>query len=75
METHDKEVRYDLYCRTCKHKDTPQADDPCDECLSTPMNDGSVKPVNYMEARKRRDNEKRYVRLHLLPGPYFEKTP
>ena len=52
METHDKEVRYDLYCRTCKHKDTPQADDPCDECLSTPMNDGSVKPVNYMEGER-----------------------
>lgn len=52
METHDKEVRYDLYCRTCKHKDTPQADDPCDECLSTPMNEGSVKPVNYMEGER-----------------------
>lgn len=51
METHDKEVRYDLYCCTCKHKDTPQADDPCDECLSTPMNEGSVKPVNYEKAR------------------------
>ena len=51
METHDKEVRYDLYCRTCKHKDTDQADDPCDECLLSPMNEGSVKPVNYEKAR------------------------
>ncbi len=51
METHDKEVRYDLYCHTCKYKDVDQADDPCDECLSTPMNDGSVKPVNYEKAR------------------------
>ena len=52
METHDKEVRYDLYCCTCQYKDVDQADDPCDECLSTPMNDGSVKPVNYMEGER-----------------------
>lgn len=51
METHDKEVRYDLYCCTCKYKDVDQADDPCDECLSTAMNDGSVEPVNYKKAR------------------------
>lgn len=33
-----QEVYYDRYCKTCKHKKLPEEADPCDECLSNPVN-------------------------------------
>lgn len=51
MDIHEKEVRFDLYCQTCRYRDTDAADDPCDECLMNPVNEGSVKPVNYEKER------------------------
>ena len=67
-----KEVRYDLYCPTCKYKnmnenlysakqydeDSTDAEKkevfdedkiPCYECLMTPVNWHSKKPINYKE--------------------------
>ena len=44
-----KEVRFDLYCETCKHKDKPEHYDPCNECLENGMNHGSEKPTCYEE--------------------------
>lgn len=44
-----KEVYFEQYCKNCKHKDTNEADDPCDECLSEPMNIYSHKPINWEE--------------------------
>lgn len=46
MEQIEKEVYFDKYCETCKHKDVPMTEDPCDECLSNPTNTYSHKPVN-----------------------------
>lgn len=45
----DKEVYFNIYCATCKHKDEPESSDKCDECLSNPSNEDSRKPVNYEE--------------------------
>lgn len=42
-----KEVRFDLYCRSCVNKDTPEKDEPCSECLSQGWNDDSRKPIRY----------------------------
>ena len=39
-----KEVRYDIYCSYCKNASRAAAEDPCDECLSNPANDGTHKP-------------------------------
>lgn len=44
-----KEVRFDLYCKDCKHKEVSGNDEPCDECLSEPLNYASVKPVKFEE--------------------------
>lgn len=44
-----KEVYYNLYCNKCVHKDLDDAEDPCDECLATPMNIDSHKPVYFKE--------------------------
>ena len=52
MESHFKEVWFDLYCQTCRHKDVVDHDDPCDECLYNTYNINSHKPVNWEEKDK-----------------------
>lgn len=48
----DKEVYFDQYCKSCKHKDKGEVDDPCNECLDEPVNLGSHKPVKYEKGGK-----------------------
>ena len=51
MELISKFVDYS-YCASCKHKDTKEEDDPCNECLNEPAReDGSRKPIKYEEIR------------------------
>ena len=47
MDQMYKEVRFDIYCEKCKHKDLKENKSPCNECLEQGMNDNSEKPVNY----------------------------
>lgn len=47
-----KEVYYDQYCQTCKHKDVPEVKDPCHECLSEPVNLESHKPIKWETKKK-----------------------
>ena len=49
MNDGDKEVYFNQYCGLCKYKDYPEKDDPCDECLSNPVNSCSHKPVKFEE--------------------------
>lgn len=44
-----KEVRFDKYCSTCKHKDVPESDPEgaCWDCLEQFTNIDSEKPINY----------------------------
>lgn len=44
-----KEVFFDIYCDQCEFKDTPEVEDPCNECLAYPANENSHKPVKYVE--------------------------
>lgn len=47
MEFIQKEVYFDQYCKTCKHFGKKETDDPCDECLSNPVNTYSHKPTEW----------------------------
>ncbi len=49
VNTITKEVYFDQYCPKCKHKDTPEGEDPCDTCLSYPWMANSHKPLNFKE--------------------------
>ena len=49
MEDNYKEVYFDQYCKTCKHENLPETDDPCDECLKETVNVYSHKPVKWEE--------------------------
>lgn len=44
-----KEVFFDQYCPTCVHKDEPETDDVCNECLNEPGRQYTHKPLNYKE--------------------------
>ena len=52
MENIHKEVDFNKYCKTCVYSESKESDDPCDECLATPMNEYSHKPVMYKEKEK-----------------------
>lgn len=56
METVDKIVEFDRYCKSCKHEPLPESADPCFECLANPVNAYSHKPVKYEAAEKSRKN-------------------
>ena len=47
MEAIEKEVYFNQYCPKCKHKDVPETEDPCNECLTEPVNEYSHKPVRF----------------------------
>lgn len=61
MELHDKEVRYDLWCHKCKFYDSMKTEEnsdgtialdisnECNDCLNTPSNTDSHKPVHFKE--------------------------
>ena len=38
IEDEYKEVHYNQYCKTCKHKDTDETEEPCNECMDNPAN-------------------------------------
>lgn len=44
-----KFVNFEDYCGLCEHKDVDQNEDPCNECLTNPVNSHSHKPVNFKE--------------------------
>ena len=52
MEQLYKEVYYHDYCKKCKHENVKDTEDPCNECLDTPINLYSHKPVNFKEKEK-----------------------
>ena len=47
-----KEVRFDLYCKNCKHFEKDEAEDPCYMCMNQEWNDDSHKPIYYEEKEK-----------------------
>lgn len=53
-----KIVFFDKYCQTCKHRDVDEVKDPCDACLSEPINFCSHKPINWEEAETKKTKSK-----------------
>ena len=41
------EVNFDKYCQFCKYATKEEVKDPCNDCLATPMNLYSAKPIYY----------------------------
>lgn len=47
-----KEVRFDIYCKTCQYHEKAAYEDPCNECLCYGMREGTEKPLNWKEKEK-----------------------
>lgn len=45
-----KESYYHIYCDKCEHKDVDEHEEPCNECLTCPVNLYTHRPKNYKEA-------------------------
>lgn len=43
------EVRFDIWCPKCKYKDRKETLDPCNDCLDSPSNIDSTKPVMFVK--------------------------
>lgn len=52
MNNRRKEVFFDMYCKTCKYYKQASYLHPCNDCLNTPYNEDSHKPVNWKEGEK-----------------------
>lgn len=48
METNERFVDFYKYCKTCKHEKKKENEDPCWDCLNTPTNQDSRKPVEWV---------------------------
>ena len=44
-----KFVDFEKHCMTCKHQDLKGTEEPCNECVSEPVNYQSEKPVKWEE--------------------------
>jgi hypothetical protein len=51
----NKEVFFDVYCPRCEYKNRPESANPCWDCLESPVNVDSHKPLYFEEAS---ENEK-----------------
>lgn len=47
MDIHEKEVRYEKWCGTCRWKNLPDYEEPCNECMERFTNFGTDRPVRY----------------------------
>lgn len=48
MESKKKEAWFWMYCKHCALKNKTEEHPVCDECLNSPYNEDSHKPVNYI---------------------------
>lgn len=42
-----KEVYFNRWCRRCKYRRLPENSEPCEECLTNPVNYDSHRPVKF----------------------------
>lgn len=52
-ETNMVEVRFDIFCKKCKHGPLNEVKDPCNECLEYGMREGTEKPLCFEEKNRK----------------------
>ena len=53
LDSEYREVRYDIYCEQCKHKEETGYESVCEECLDNPTNLYTDKPVKFEEESRK----------------------
>ena len=82
MESRQKEVRFDIYCRKCEFWSTSASNDPCNDCLGDPSNEGSHVP-KYFKQKKAIINYLTpdyqivvsYTRDHVRSANWMDREP
>lgn len=57
MENKLKMVDFNWACKRCIHKDLPGELEPCNECLTYPVNENSKKPRCYIPMEKYKEDK------------------
>lgn len=52
----NKIIDFAEYCCSCKYSPLKGTDEPCNECLTSPVNVDSRKPINYEYESKKGKN-------------------
>ena len=52
----EKEVYFAKWCPKCENNELSEFEDPCNECLYSPANQDSHKPINFKEATNEKPN-------------------
>lgn len=47
MKKNYKIVHFENYCNKCKYEKRKEEEEPCRECLDTPVNEDSHRPVKF----------------------------
>jgi len=47
MDSDYREADFGMYCNACKHRECAENDMPCCECLDTPVNLYSSRPIKF----------------------------
>ncbi len=48
-----KIVDFQEYCPLCEHLNLPEEEEPCRECLATPVNAWSHKPIRFVKNKNK----------------------
>lgn len=51
MKYNEKMVFFEKYCPGCKYEAKEANEEPCEECISHPVNEHSHKPVKWEEEK------------------------
>ena len=57
MENHDKFVRFEQYCSSCKHAKVAEEKEPCCECVAIAVRKNSYIPEYYVKEKQEITNE------------------
>jgi len=57
MDENIKFVEFEKFCKDCKYYNKDESEEPCYECLTNPVNEGSIKPVRYKEDTSKNKGE------------------
>ena len=58
MQNNEKMIFFEKWCTRCKHEATNENKEPCEECISSPVNENSRKPIKFEENENDKKKER-----------------
>ena len=49
MQNNEKMIFFEKWCTRCKHEAVNENEEPCESCISSPVNENSRKPIKFEE--------------------------